>query len=68
MCIPESSVSFRRIESGHRRQEKAFLADSMRLLMDGGLLILSFLITAPPDVCLALCENFDNLPGVPLYG
>ena len=49
-------------ESGHRRQEKAFLADSMRLLMDGGLLI--YIIPyyrATPDICLALCENFDNL-------
>ena len=49
-------------ESGHRRQEKAFLADSMRLLMDGGLLI--YIIPyyrATPDVCQVLCENFDNL-------
>lgn len=49
-------------EFGHRRQEKAFLADSIRLLTDGGLLI--YIIPyyrATPDVCLALCENFDNL-------
>ena len=34
----------------------------MRLLMDGGLLI--YIIPyyrATPDICLALCENFDNL-------
>ena len=44
-------------ESGHRRQEKAFLADSMRLLMDGGLLI--YIIPyyrATPDICLALLD------------
>lgn len=49
-------------EFGSRRMEKAFLADSMRLLADGGLMI--YIIPyyrATPDVCLALCENFDNL-------
>lgn len=49
-------------EAGSRRMEKAFLADSMRLLIDGGLLI--YIIPyyrATPDVCLALCENFNNL-------
>lgn len=49
-------------ESGRRRQEKAFLADSMRLLADGGLLI--YIIPyyrATPDVCRVLCENFEEL-------
>ncbi len=47
---------------GSRRMEKAFLADSMRLLADGGLLI--YIIPyyrAMPDVCRVLCENFENL-------
>ena len=47
---------------GSRRMEKAFLADSMRLLVDGGLLI--YIIPyyrATPDVCRVLCENFENL-------
>lgn len=47
---------------GSRRMEKAFLADSMRLLADGGLLI--YIIPyyrATPDVCRVLCENFEDL-------
>ena len=49
-------------EHGNRRLEKSFLADSMRLLADGGLLI--YIIPyyrATPDVCRVLCENFEQL-------
>lgn len=49
-------------EHGNRRLEKSFLADSMRLLADGGLLI--YIIPyyrATPDVCRMLCENFEQL-------
>lgn len=49
-------------EYGNRRLEKSFLADSMRLLSDGGLLI--YIIPyyrATPDVCRVLCENFEQL-------
>lgn len=49
-------------EFGSRRMEKAFLADSLRLLADGGLLI--YIIPyyrATPDVCQVLCENFESL-------
>lgn len=49
-------------EHGSRRLEKSFLADSMRLLADGGLLI--YIIPyyrATPDVCRVLCEHFENL-------
>lgn len=49
-------------EQGNRRLEKSFLADSMRLLADGGLLI--YIIPyyrATPDVCRVLCENFEQL-------
>ena len=51
-----------RTEYGSRRQEKAFLADSLRLLQEGGLLI--YIIPyyrVTPDICRVLCENFDNL-------
>lgn len=49
-------------EQGNRRLEKSFLADSMRLLADVGLLI--YIIPyyrATPDVCRVLCENFEQL-------
>ena len=49
-------------EQGNRRLEKSFLADSMRLLADGGLLI--YIIPyyrATPDICCVLCENFEQL-------
>lgn len=49
-------------EHGSRRLEKSFLADSMRLLTDGGLLI--YIIPyyrATLDVCRVLCEHFENL-------
>lgn len=49
-------------EHGSRRLEKSFLADSMRLLADNGLLI--YIIPyyrATPDVCRVLCENFSRL-------
>lgn len=49
-------------EQGNRRLEKSFLADSMRLLAVGGLLI--YIIPyyrATPDVCRVLCENFEQL-------
>lgn len=49
-------------EHGNRRLEKSFLADSLRLLAEGGLLI--YIIPyyrATPDVCKVLCENFENL-------
>ena len=47
---------------GTRRLEKAFLADSLRLLEPGGVLI--YIVPpyrATPDVCRALCENTENL-------
>ena len=49
-------------ENGSRRLEKSFLADSMRLLQTGGILI--YIIPyyrATPDVCRVLCENFTDL-------
>ena len=49
-------------EYGRRRLEKSFLADSLRLLADGGLLI--YIIPhhrATPDICRILCEYFDRL-------
>lgn len=49
-------------EHGNRRLEKAFLADSLRLLCDGGLMI--YIIPyyrATPDVCRVFCENFTDL-------
>lgn len=49
-------------EHGNRRLEKSFLADSLRLLADGGLLI--YIIPyyrATLDVCRVLCEHFENL-------
>lgn len=49
-------------EHGKRRLEKSFLADSMRLLVNDGLLI--YIIPyhrATPDVCRVLCDNFDDL-------
>lgn len=49
-------------ENGTRRLEKSFLADSMRLLQVGGIMI--YIIPyyrATPDVCRVLCENFTDL-------
>ncbi len=49
-------------ENGTRRLEKSFLADSMRLLQIGGIMI--YIIPyyrATPDVCRVLCENFTDL-------
>lgn len=49
-------------ETGSRRLEQSFLADSIRLLCDGGLLI--YIIPyyrATEQVCRVLCENFENL-------
>ena len=49
-------------ENGSRRLERSFLADSMRLLQNGGILI--YIIPyyrATPDVCRVLCENFTDL-------
>lgn len=49
-------------KDGSRRLEKAFLADSIRLLVNGGVMI--YIIPyyrATPDVCRVLCENFENL-------
>lgn len=49
-------------ETGSRRLEKSFLADSMRLLQTGGILV--YIIPyyrATPDVCRVLCENFTDL-------
>ena len=49
-------------ENGSRRLEKSFLADSMRLLQTGGILV--YIIPhyrATPDVCRVLCENFTDL-------
>lgn len=48
--------------TGRRRLEKSFLADSMRLLADGGLMI--YIIPyyrATPDICRVLCEYFDDI-------
>ena len=49
-------------ENDTRRLEKSFLADSMRLLQVGGIMI--YIIPyyrATPDVCRVLCENFTDL-------
>ena len=49
-------------EQGSRRLEKSFLADSLRLLANDGLLI--YIIPyyrATRDVCRVLCENFTDL-------
>ena len=49
-------------ENGTRRLEKSFLADSMRLLQVGGIMV--YIIPyyrATPDVCRVLCENFTDL-------
>lgn len=49
-------------DSGTRRLERAFLADSLRLLCSGGLLI--YIIPyycATPEVCRVLCEHFTDL-------
>lgn len=49
-------------ETGNRRLEKSFLADSIRLLKTGGVLV--YIIPyyrATPDVCRVLCENFTDL-------
>lgn len=49
-------------ENGTRRLEKSFLADSMRLLQVGGIMI--YIIPyyrATPDVCRVICENFTDL-------
>lgn len=49
-------------ENGSRRLEKAFLADSMRLLADDGVLIYIIpFYRATHDVCRVLCENFTDL-------
>ena len=49
-------------EYGNKRLEKAFLADSIRHLQVGGIMI--YIIPyyrATPDVCRVLCENFTDL-------
>ena len=49
-------------ENGNKRLEKAFLADSIRHLQVGGIMI--YIIPyyrATPDVCRVLCENFTDL-------
>lgn len=49
-------------EHGSKRLEKAFLADSIRHLQVGGIMI--YIIPyyrATPDVCRVLCENFTDL-------
>lgn len=49
-------------EHGNKRLEKAFLADSIRHLQVGGIMI--YIIPyyrATPDVCRVLCENFTDL-------
>lgn len=49
-------------EHGNKRLEKAFLADSMRHLQIGGIMV--YIIPyyrATPDVCRVLCENFTDL-------
>lgn len=51
-----------RTEYGNRRLEKSFLADGLRLLQNGGLLV--YIIPyyrATPDVCRVLCENLNDL-------
>lgn len=49
-------------ENGTRRLEKSFLADSMRLLQVGGIMIhIIPYYRATPDVCRVLCENFTDL-------
>lgn len=51
-----------RTEYGSRRLEKSFLADGLRLLQNGGLLV--YIIPyyrATPDVCRVLCENLNDL-------
>ena len=48
--------------NGTRRLEKSFLADSIRLLQQGGILV--YIIPyyrATPDVCRVLCEHFAEL-------
>lgn len=50
------------LKAGNRRLEKAFLAESLRYLTPGGLLIYIvpyYLVTE--DVCQILCENFEQL-------
>lgn len=49
-------------ENGSRRLEKSFLADSIRHLQLGGIMV--YIIPyyrATPDVCRVLCENFTDL-------
>lgn len=49
-------------ENGSKRLEKSFLADSIRLLQVGGIMV--YIIPyyrATPDVCRVLCENFSDL-------
>lgn len=49
-------------ENGNKRLEKAFLADCVRLLQIGGIMV--YIIPhyrATPDVCRVLCENFTDL-------
>lgn len=51
-----------RTEYGNRRLEKSFLADGLRLLQNGGLLV--YIIPyyrATPDICRVLCENLNDL-------
>ena len=49
-------------ESGMRRLEKVFLAESIRLLqMDGVMVYIIPYYRASQDVCRMLCENFKNL-------
>ena len=51
-----------RTEYGSRRLEKSFLADGLRLLQNGGLLV--YIIPyyrASPDICRVLCENLNDL-------
>ena len=51
-----------RTEYGNRRLEKSFLADGLRLLQNGGLLV--YIIPyyrATPDICRILCENLNDL-------
>ncbi len=56
-------------EDGTRRLEKSFLADSIRLLQENGILI--YIIPyyrATPDVCRVLCENFTDIRIVKFVG
>lgn len=49
-------------EHGNKRLEKAFLADSLRLLQIGGIMV--YIVPyyrVTPDVCRVLCENFTDL-------